>query len=137
MRFKTAVFLTILFSVMTFQTVCLADVDWNVLKTFNLEEPPLDIAFSGNRNHIYVLNNKGQILIFNPSGSLLDKIEVGPDIDRMQLIQGSDVLFLTSRKNKTIQIVQLDFVQKINNAGSPYLGPDNAPVVIAVFSEFQ
>ena len=137
MRFKTAVFLTILFSVMAFQTVCLADVDWNVLKTFNLEEPPLDIAFSGNRNHIYVLNNKGQILIFNPSGSLLDKIEVGPDIDRMQLIQGSDVLFLTSRKNKTIQIVQLDFVQKINIAGSPYMGPDNAPVVIAVFSEFQ
>ncbi len=137
MRFKTAVFLTILFSVMAFQTVCLAEVDWSVLKTLNLEEPPLDVAFSGNRNHIYVLNNKGQILIFNPAGNLLDKIEIGPDIDRMKLIQGSDVLFLTSRKNKTIQIVQLDFVQKINIAGSPYMGPDNAPVVIAVFSEFQ
>ena len=67
----------------------------------------------------------------------MDKIEVDPDIDRMQLIQGSDVLFLTSSRNKTIQIVQLDFVQKINIAGSPYMGPDNAPVVIAVFSEFQ
>lgn len=137
MRFKTAVFLTVMFSVMAFQTVCLAEVDWSVLKTLNLEEPPLDVAFSGNRNHIYVLNNKGQILIFNPAGNLLDKIEIGPDIDRMKLIQGSDVLFLTSRKNKTIQIVQLDFVQKINIAGSPYMGPDNAPVVIAVFSEFQ
>jgi len=137
MRFKTAVFLTVLFSVVAFQRVCLAEVDWSVLRTFNLEEPPLDVAFSGNRNHIYVLNNKGQILIFNTSGSLLDKIEVGPDIDRMQLVQGSDVVFLTSRKNKTIQIVQLDFVQKINIAGSPYMGPDNAPVVIAVFSEFQ
>lgn len=137
MRFKTAVFLTVMFSVMAFQTVCLAEVDWSVLKTLNLEEPPLDVAFSANRNHIYVLNNKGQILIFNPAGNLLDKIEVGPDIDRMKLVQGPDVLFLTSRKNKTIQIVQLDFVQKINIAGSPYMGPDNAPVVIAVFSEFQ
>jgi hypothetical protein len=137
MRFKTAVFLTVLFSVAAFQTVCLAEVDWSVLRTFNLEEPPQDVAFSGNRNQIYVLSTQGHILIYNTSGSLLHKIEVGPDIDRMQLVQGSDVLFLTSRKNKTIQIVQLDFVQKINIAGSPYMGPDNAPVVIAVFSEFQ
>jgi len=136
-KLKTAVFLTVLFSVVGFQTVGLAEVDWSVLRTFNIEEPPLDVAFSGNRNHIYVLTNKGQILIFNTSGSLLDNIEVGPDIDRMQLIQGSDVIFLSSRKNKTIQIVQLDFVEKINIAGSPYMGPDNAPVVIAVFSEFQ
>jgi len=137
MRFKTAVFFAVMFSVMAFQTIGLAEVDWSVLRTLNLEEPPLDVAFAGNRNHIYVLNNKGQILILNPGGSLLDKIEVGADIDRMQLIQGSDVLFLTSSKNKTIQIVQLDFVQNINISGSPYMGPDNAPVVIAVFSEFQ
>ena len=137
MRFKMAVFLAVMFSIIAVQTVCLAEVDWSVLRTLKLQEPPLDVAFSGNRNHIYVLNNKGQILIYNTAGSLMDKIEVGPDIDRMQLIQGSDVLFLTSSKNKTIQIVQLDFVQKINIAGSPYMGPDNAPVVIAVFSEFQ
>ncbi|MCK4822358.1 hypothetical protein KA005_41730 [bacterium] len=114
-----------------------AEVEYNVLKTYKLEDQPVDMAFSANRNEIYVLNPKGELLIYAANGRLTEKINVGKVYDRLQLIQGSDVLFLSSRKDKTIQVIQLEFVQKIDTSGSPYKGSENAPVVIAVFSEFQ
>ncbi len=114
-----------------------AEVEYNVLKTYKLEDQPVDMAFSANRNEIYVLSPTGELLIYAANGRLTEKINVGKVYDRLQLIQGSDVLFLSSRKDKTIQVIQLEFVQKIDTSGSPYKGSENAPVVIAVFSEFQ
>jgi hypothetical protein len=114
-----------------------AEVEYNVLKTYKLEDQPVDMAFSANRNEIYVLNPKGELLIYAVDGRLTEKINMGKVYDRLQLIQGSDVLFLSSRKDKSIQVIQLEFVQKIDTSGSPYKGSENAPVVIAVFSEFQ
>jgi len=114
-----------------------AEVEYNVLKTFKLEDQPVDMAFSANRNEIYVLNPKGELLIYDANSRLTEKINVGEDYDRLQLIQGSNVLCLSSRKDKKIQIIRLEFVQKIDTLGSPYKGSEDAPVVIAVFSEFQ
>jgi hypothetical protein len=68
---------------------------------------------------------------------LIDKIKVGKEIDQIQLSRLEDVLFLSSRENKTIQVVLLDFIQQINVFGSPFKGPVDAPVVIAIFSDFQ
>jgi hypothetical protein len=114
-----------------------AEVEYKVLKTYQLEDQPVDMAFSAKRNEIYVLNQKGELLIYDTNGHLTEKINVGKVYDRVKLVQGSDILFLSSRKDKTIQIIQLDFVQKIHTLGSPFKGPENAPVIIAVFSEFQ
>jgi hypothetical protein len=114
-----------------------AEVEYNVLKTYKLEDQPVDMVFSATRNEIYVLNPKGELLIYSANGRLTEKINVGKGYDRLQLIQSSDVLCLSSRKGKTIQVIQLEFVQKIDTSGSPYKGSKNAPVVIAVFSEFQ
>ena len=114
-----------------------AQVELNVLKTYDLEDQPIDIAFSTSRNEIYVLNEKGELLIYTTDGRLTEKIEVGKGYDRLQLIGNSNVLFLSSRKDKTIRVIQLEFVQDIDTSGSPFKGPEDAPVVIAVFSEFQ
>ena len=114
-----------------------AEVEYNVLKTYKLEDQPVDMVFSASRNEIYVLNQKGELLIYDINGQLTEKINVGKVYDRLQLVQGSDILFLSSRKDKTIQIIQLDFVQNINTLGSPFKGPENSPVIIVVFSEFQ
>jgi protein-disulfide isomerase len=95
------------------------------------------MVFSANRNEIYVLNPKGELLIYNINGHLTERINVGKSYDRLKLVQGPDILFLSSRKDKTIQIIQLEFVQNINTLGSPFKGSENAPVIIAVFSEFQ
>ena len=115
----------------------LAEVDWDILKTLKIKDTPLDVAFAKNHNYIYVLTDKGQILVYNPAGRQVDQMKVGGKFDQMHLIPGSDVILLTSRQSKLVQIVQLGFVQQVNTKDSPSVGPANAPVVVAVFSEFE
>ena len=137
MKFQVKAIIPILLMCLGILAPVHAEVELNVLKTYKLEDQPVDMAFSANRNEIYVLNPKGELLIYAANGRLAEKINVGKVYDRLQLIQGSDVLFLSSRKDKTIQVIQMEFVQKIDTSGSPYKGSENASVVIAVFSEFQ
>jgi hypothetical protein len=137
MKLKAAAVIAAILCVAVLPTSGLAEVDLDVLKTLKISDTPLDVAFANNHNYIYVLTDKGEILVFDPSGRLQERMEVGKQFDQMRVIPGSDVIFLTSRKNKYVQIVQLGFVQQINTSDSPYLGPADAPVVVAVFSEFQ
>jgi hypothetical protein len=137
MKYRVKLLLPIILVCFGIFSTAQAEVEYNVLKTYKLDDPPVAMAFSVKRNEIYVLNQKGELLIYETNGNLTEKINVGQGFDGLELIEGSDVLFLTSRKNKTIQVVQLQFVQDIDVTGSPFKGPENAPVVIAVFSEFQ
>ena len=103
----------------------------------NLDSPPLDVAVSFDGKKLYILTDKGNILIYSREGKLTDTIKVDKDIDGIRVSRTDDVLFLSSQKSKQIQVVLLDFIQVIDVAGSPFKGPDNAPVVITAFNDFQ
>ena len=137
MKFRIAVISSTLAALFFMLPVCLAALDWNVIQTFNLKDPPLDVAFSTSRNKVFGLTDKGQIQVYEPNGTLDETMDVGQEFDRIWHIQGSDVLVLSSREKKSVQIVELNFVEKIDTSGSPFRGPENAPVVVAVFSEFE
>ena len=114
-----------------------ADIEWNVIQTLNLKESPVDIAFSTSRNKILVLTKKGELQVFEPDGRSVANLEVGKEFDQLYHIQGSDVVLLSGRNNKTAKIIELSFIEQINTAGAPFKGTENAPVVIAVFSDFE
>lgn len=137
MKMRVTFFFSTLAALFCMLPVCLAALDWNVIQTFNLKDPPLDVAFSTTRNKVFVLTDKGQIQVYEPNGTLDETMDVGQEFDRIWHIQGSDVLVLSSREKKSVQIVELNFVEQIDSSGSPFRGPENAPVVVAVFSEFE
>jgi hypothetical protein len=114
-----------------------AALDVTVIQTLNLKHPPLDVVFSTSRNKVFVLTGKGQIQIYDPNGTLMETVNVGKEFDHFWHIQGSDVLMLGSRDKKKVKIIELNFVEQIDTSGSPFRGPENAPVVVAVFSEFE
>jgi hypothetical protein len=114
-----------------------ADIEWNVLQTLNLKESPVDIAFSTSRNKILILTKKGELQVFDPDGQTVATLEVGKEFDQLYHIQGSDVVLLSGKNNKTAKIIELSFIEQINTAGAPFKGIENAPVVIAVFSDFE
>jgi len=111
-----------------------AELEWDVWNTFEIEETPLDVAATAKL--LFVLTDRGQVLIYLPNGKLMAKIPVGKSIDRIDTLPGGNALFLSSRIDKKIKILSLDFVQPINTLG-PFKGAAEAPVVIAVFSDFQ
>ena len=113
-----------------------ASVEWDLEHTLQMDQSPLDVAVSPDGKHIFVLTESG-ILVYSQDGKLEDKIDVGYPGDQMKIGPGGKQLFITSRKNKTVQVVTIAFIVDINVSGSPYKGRQDAPVVIAVFSDYQ
>ena len=114
-----------------------ATVEWEVLNTLNLEVPPLDVAISPDGKTVFILTHEGNIHIYEVSGRLTDKIEVGEKIDQIKLGPKGAHLFATSRQNKTVKVIALDFIKQISTKGSPYKGVEDALIVIADFSDFE
>jgi hypothetical protein len=134
---RHTVFLLSLFIGLVFVTDGLPSVEWNMQSTLKLEVPPLDVAFSTNGRWIFVLTDQGEILIYSGDGKPNDKFTVGTHVDRIEAGPREDILFLISRKNKKVHVITLNFIYDINASGSPFKGPADAPVVIAVFNDFQ
>jgi len=113
------------------------NVEWDVYKTLQLEETPIDVAVSPDGRRIFVLTDRGEVVIYSSAGKIEAKIDVGQHVNQLKLSPKGDSLILSSGKNKTVEIVTLDFIQKINVSGSPFKGPEDAAVVIAVFDDFE
>ena len=114
-----------------------AKTDWQVRQKLQLEQAPVDMLVSSNNKWVYILTSDGQILIYATSGGLKDSILVGPDVDQIKAGPRDDMLFLLSRESKSVQIITIDFTEDIATRGSPVKGPADAPVTVAVFSDFQ
>jgi protein-disulfide isomerase len=117
-----------------------AEVKMTVARTLTLEETPVDTALSGSGKYIFVLTDKGKVLVYTPDGKLSDTIPVDKSIDSIRPAPPGareEILFLVSSKKKTVQLAVLDFVKDINVAGSPFKGAADAPVTIVLFTDFQ
>ena len=114
-----------------------AAVEIKLEKTLQTEGVPLDVVVSRDGNMTFVLTDKGDVLIYDRTGNLIDTITVGPHVAQIELDPSGERLFATSRQNKTVEIITIDFIHQINTLGSPHKGPQEAPVTIAVFSDFQ
>ena len=112
-------------------------VEWSILKTLQLEATPIDVAITPDGRRIFVLTDQGEVLIYPSTGKMEAKIDVGQHVDQIKLGPRGSTLILKSGKNKTVQVITLDFIQKINTTGAPFKGAEDAAVVIAVFDDFQ
>ncbi len=115
----------------------LAAVDLQTLQEFKVSSKPLDVAVSPDGKYTFVLAQKGAIQVYSPDGSLRDTINVDPGVDQISVALDGNALVLTNSTAKKIQLVSVDFQEVIDIAGSPIMGKAEAPVAIAVFSDFQ
>lgn len=114
-----------------------SEMDWRIIKELDLKTAPLDIAPSADGRRLFILT-PGQILVYTISeGIVSDRIPVGMEFDRVAASPRADILTLTSSAQKTLQMIVLEAVQKINVAGLPFKGPADAFVTIAVFTDYQ
>ncbi len=137
MNKRSVIFFLIAVIFFTLSSPVKGEVEWDVKKTLKLEGPPVDLAASLNGKYIYVLTDQGSILIYSVEGKLEDKISLGRQVDGIRVGPWEDVILLTSKKNKQVQILLLEFIKDIDLSNSPFKGPADAPVQIAVFSDFQ
>jgi hypothetical protein len=125
------------FAVLTAATSARAEVDARVVRTLDLAARPLDLAIPGNGRYIYVLTADAKLQVFMGNGKLRDTVPVDPGVDHIQPGPREDLLFLVDSAQNRIQVLYLDFIQEIAVGGSPVKGPAEAPVTVAVFTDFQ
>ena len=135
MRIK--IFLVLVILMLTSAPVAQAEVDAKVVRTLDLTAKPLDLAIPGNGRYIYVLTTDAKLQVFMGNGQLRDTIPVEAGVDRIQPGPREDLLYLVDSANNRIQVLYLDFIQEIPVAGSPTKGPTDAPVTVAVFTDFE
>jgi len=114
-----------------------ATVEWSRQGVLRTDGAPVDIAVSADGKFTFVLTEAGQVLIFSAQGQEEGSLDVGKNINGIASSPTGDQIFLLDRDGKAVQIVAVDFVQKIDAAGAPFKGPADAPVVVALFSDFQ
>jgi hypothetical protein len=114
-----------------------AEVEISVENTLKTGAAPIDVTVSPDGRSTFVLTDDGHVLIYDELGNRKEAIKVGSHIDQIEIGPTGERLFASSRQNKTVEIILLSFISEINTDGSVYKGPEDAPVTIAVFSEFQ
>lgn len=114
-----------------------ATVDLQTIREFTLPAKPLDVALSPDGRLTFVLTDNGTILIYAVDSGLRDTVTVGPGIDRIAVAADGSTLVLTNTKTKQVRQVTVAFQAAIETSNAPFKGKKNAPIVIAVFSDFQ
>ncbi len=112
-------------------------VQWQVEKSWKLPGKPLDIVHSLDGKRVFVLTNQEQVLIYTAAGNLLGKIAVDKGVSAIDIAPRGEKLFLINQTDNSFTNLSVDYVVDINTAGSPFLGKENAPVTIAVFTDFE
>jgi protein-disulfide isomerase len=86
---------------------------------------------------LYVLS-AGEVAVYSfADEKIVNRIAIDKGFDRMICIKEKNSLVVTSRSGNMVQIIQLEEVYQFDISGLPFLGSKNAPVTIAVFSDYQ
>ncbi|MDX1775066.1 MAG: hypothetical protein R3297_00635 [Desulfobulbales bacterium] len=137
MRFVRGVGVILTALLLSLSSVAQAEVVKGTSKTFDLESKPIDMAVSADGKTTFVLVEGGKILIYDQYGTLKDTLKVSDSVMSIGTSPNGDSLLLADSKAKTLEVLGISFVVDIDVTGLPFKGPANAPVVIAVFSDYQ
>ena len=111
-------------------------VTWDLQTGHDLGTVALDVATSQDGKFVFALA-KGAVLVFaTEKSAVVDTIPVDKAFDAIDISSG-DLLVLTGSETQQMRLLQIDRVYDIDISNRPFRGKENAPVVIAVFDDYQ
>lgn len=113
------------------------DIDWLPLNQVELESPALDVEITPDNDLIFVLLS-GKVVVYEKTGNRqLNQIPVDERYNRLAYAAETEALVLTSSISNALKVIHIDRVYDISIEGSPFSGPENAPVTIIVFDDYE
>jgi len=127
----------LLISFLIFPAISGAELEWTEKRQLKLDASPIDVVQSDDGKWIFILSSGAVLVYAAAEDRVVQSIPVDAGFDRLSFSGRSNRLTLTSSSQNLVKIIQLDVVHKIDVSGLPYKGAANAPVTIAVFSDYQ
>jgi hypothetical protein len=112
-------------------------IEWKILQSWPTTGQTLDMVHSLDGKFVYILNDKQQVQVFSAQGQLQGAIPVDEGVSSIDIAPQGEVLYLINNKTNSFSSISVSFVVDIDITGSPFKGPADAPVTIAIFSDFQ
>jgi hypothetical protein len=106
-------------------------------KEMSLSGEALDLAVSTDGRWTFVLTKGGEVAVYGISGSLVQVLKVDKGFDRMEYSPAGNKLLLSGAGKQKLKILTLSLLYELDYRGSPFKGPANAKVTVAVFDDFQ
>lgn len=114
-----------------------AELVWKERSQLKLDVSPIDVVQSDDGQWTFILSADGVLVYSAAEGKVTQNIPLDEGFDRLSYSGKSRRLILTSKSRNIMKVIQLDVVHRIDVAGMPFKGAENATVAIAVFSDYQ
>ena len=112
-----------------------ADIDVRFVRSLTTEDAVRQIVTSADGQRIYLLLDDSRIQVLDSHGALQGIVEPGGDVSAISDL-GSEQLILQTG-DKQLQILNLQSGTQIPVGHSPVKGPEDAPVSIVIFDDFE
>lgn len=112
-------------------------VEWKVQQHWPTQGKTIDMVHSLDGKLVYQLTDQQKVQIYNNKGQLQGSIPVDSGISAIDIAPQGESLYLIDNKQNSFTSVSVSFVVDIDTAGSPFEGPADAPVTIALFTDFE
>jgi DNA-binding beta-propeller fold protein YncE len=112
-------------------------VEWETTSSWTIPTKPVDMAHSLDGKYVYILNDANQVQVFDKAGKLQGSIPVSEGVTGIDIAPQGETLYLIDKAANSFKAVSVSFVHTLDTAGSPFEGPADAPITIAVFTDFE
>ena len=112
-----------------------AEVEQRLARSIRLPAAAVDVATTADGQRTYVLLADGTVQIYDDAGASLGQLTLGSKARAIAPSPDGSVLYVTV--GDELQVVAVEMVYQLEVADSPFRGPADAPVTVAVFNDFQ
>ena len=113
------------------------DIDWRLIKDVSLNDSPIDIATTQDGSYIFILVPKAILVYSRTNDKIINRISLDKRYDKISFSKARNEFVLISASSKSLNIIKIYPIAQLNIDGLPFLGPQNAPVTIVVFDDYQ
>ncbi len=112
-------------------------LEWKEVNRIQIPAQAIDFVYSLDGKYAFILMQNQRVLVYDQKGELQGSIPVEAGVSAIDIAPQGQLLYLIDTEQNLTTTLALDFVAFINTAESAYRGKIDAPVTIAVFSDFQ
>lgn len=112
-------------------------IDTTLRFKWKVDAKPLDIVHTLDNKRVFILGDDSRVHVYSADGKKQGSIDVDKGVTAIDIAPRGENLYLINDQENTFSSLTVSFNAMIDITGAPFLGKEDAPVTMAIFSDFQ